>query len=195
MPSRSEVMSSVTELCSEAMIYLQSSEPSLAEEAYAAALDLSETELGESHFATLRVLELLARCMKMQEGKVDVAVPMLERLIELREEGEGREEVSMASVYLDLAECYRRTGREEEAGEMEKRSEKVMVVVKEKMDRQEEKEQEREEEEEEDDDEEEGSSDEEEDSSDEENQSIGSNAVEGEKRPDDVPPPPGRWNL
>jgi hypothetical protein len=82
---------------------------------------------------TLRCLELLSRCIKRQ-GKHALASPMLEQLVSLKTESkEGGADASMASVFSDLAECYRAVGREEDAGKMDSRGDKVVNVVKEKL--------------------------------------------------------------
>ena len=75
----------------------------------------------------------MARCMKMQE-KYDMAVPMFVKVAELKEKA-GKKDAALATVYQDLGECYRATGRGEDATVMESRSEKCMVWVKEGIDR------------------------------------------------------------
>ena len=71
------------------------------------------------------------------QGKMDLAVPMYERLIEIKEkEGgtrSGRVETSMAVVYTDLGECYSSLGRVDEANKMRSRSEKIMDVKKKEL--------------------------------------------------------------
>lgn len=76
-----------------------------------------------------------------------MAVMMFERLINLKE-NESSEESMMVQVYSDLGECYKFVGREEESKLMESRSEKVLNILKEKVDEQERKWQESSEEEE-----------------------------------------------
>jgi hypothetical protein len=131
-PSK-RVLSDVMASMSEAMQYLQANELSLAEDAYAAALDSAESSLGEDHQMTLRALECMARCCKMQ-GKMDLAVPMYERLVEIKDkQAGGRVETSLAVVYAELGECYEIQGRVEDANKMKSRSSKVMRSWEEKQ--------------------------------------------------------------
>ena len=127
------VVSSVMSSMSEAMQYVLANELTLAEDAYASALDTADGSLGEGHPMTIRALECMARCCKMQ-GKMDLAVPLFERLVLIKDGQQGGSlETSMAVVYADLGECYRTLGREEDEKKMMSRSAKVMACWEEKQ--------------------------------------------------------------
>ena len=143
----SETLDTIMETMQEGLIYLSSNEYKLAEDCYARALDLAESKYGETHFTTKKSLECVARCLYKQKDLV-LAVPMYERLVAIHDStskandsGEG----DMASVFIELGECFVEVGREEEGIKMKSRGEKLLGVLQDKVE-----EMEREEEEEED---------------------------------------------
>ncbi|GMI39321.1 hypothetical protein TrCOL_g9492 [Triparma columacea] len=160
--SAAENMDCVMGSLSEANVYILAGELGMAEESYASALDDAERSFGECHITTLKCLECMARCCKMQ-GKMDLAIPMYERFISLRDEAEKRgiknmfDSGSLVTVYQELGECLGATGRIEENEAMQSRAEKVFGVLRERVEQIERKEQENEDEEEEDEEEEEES--------------------------------------
>ncbi|GMI03377.1 hypothetical protein TrRE_jg5178 [Triparma retinervis] len=167
-----EQMEDVMGSLSEANVYILAGELGMAEESYASALDDAERSFGECHVTTLKCLECMARCCKMQ-GKMDLAIPMYERFISLRDEAEKRriknvfDSGSLATVYQELGDCLETSGRIEESEAMQSRAEKVLGVLKERVEQIERKEQEDGEEEEEGEEKEEEEEEEEEEDEDE----------------------------
>ena len=81
------------------------------------------------------------------QGKMDLAIPMYERLVALRDEGESKDEEevfngskfdagSMASIYQELAQCLEKVGRNGESEAMASRGGKVYEVLKENVEEQ-----------------------------------------------------------
>ncbi|GMH89920.1 hypothetical protein TrST_g13438 [Triparma strigata] len=144
MSSSDSPLTQITDLMSSSLIYLSSSSYPLAEDSYARALDLSEKTYGEAHPTTVKCLEYLSRCLKMQ-GKWDLSVKMLERVVSLREEMEGEDDAGMLGVYSDLEECCREMGRGEEGEGWRRRRKMVMGVMKQRIEENEQKEEKEEE--------------------------------------------------
>ena len=129
----------IQESIMEGMQYMQAQELDMAEEAFSAALDQSEAHFGEAHHITRRCLEYSARCI-MTMKNYELATPMFERLVEISENSDSENnknenvEASMATVFMDLAECYRSCeGKEEDAARAASRGAKSIDVFKEKM--------------------------------------------------------------
>jgi tetratricopeptide (TPR) repeat protein len=130
----------IVNLMNEALVYLQSSEPSLAEDSYASALSEAESTLGESHPMTLKCLECLARVYKMQGGtdKTNFAVALYEKLIDIKDQDRNNktsQPSEMVNVYAELGDCYKILGMLDEALKMESRAEKAFAIMKEKFER------------------------------------------------------------
>ena len=130
-------MESISRKLMEALGHVQTGDLVLAEDAYAEALGECTAAYGETHKMTASTLGHLARTCAAR-GKLDLAVPMYERLRQVLDAlSEAGEDVSAdrAHVAMELASAYREAGNGEAAGKIEAEADAAVDMARQRLEK------------------------------------------------------------
>ena len=115
-------------LMSEGLAFVQSENYSLAEEAYALALENAQATMGEAHPMTASLLGHLARACLAQNGKVEFAASLLERQLYMYENEPVLHSCTSEKLTAvqELAGVYELLGRQVEAANLSGKASRLL---------------------------------------------------------------------
>lgn len=128
LPSPSPTMETINPLLANAMDLLKHGKIELAEPEFARAATACVAEFGEKDIVTARTLSHLARvCSSL--GKIDLAVPMYERILRIHEALPVPANSDHAVALLELAELREDGGRQQDVGILRRRADAIITQV------------------------------------------------------------------